>query len=210
LAGRQFEGTRNVNVGRRLREIRTQRGLVIDDIAASTGLSRAYISQVETGKASPSLQALAKLADAVAVPVETLFITDDNDPQFIRAGDRQVLQFGDPDAPDGIRKLIQFMSSPSGNLELVQLEIPVGYTAGDGQHAHEGEEVLMVTKGRVTAVHGSKSYVLEVGDSMHWAATVPHMIQNAGEVPAVLVIARTPPGFKDMRFDELAKETTIQ
>lgn len=199
-----------MNVGRRLREIRTQRGLVIDDIAESTGLSRAYISQVETGKASPSLQALAKLAAAVAVPMASLFVIDDSDPQLIRAADRQVLQFGDPDAPDGIRKLIQFMSSPNGGLELVQLEIPVGYTAGDRQHAHEGEEVLMVTKGSVRAVHGSKIYMLESGDSLHWVATVPHMIQNAGDAPAVLIIARTPPGFKDMRFDALAEQTTLQ
>ena len=67
-----------MDVGRRLREIRTRRGLVIDDIADASGLSRAYISQVETGKASPSLQALAKLAAAVDIPVAALFVAEDS------------------------------------------------------------------------------------------------------------------------------------
>ena len=51
-----------MNFGRRLREARLRRELVIDDVASRSGLSRAYISQVETGKASPSIQTLQKLA----------------------------------------------------------------------------------------------------------------------------------------------------
>jgi mannose-6-phosphate isomerase-like protein (cupin superfamily) len=153
---------------------------------------------------------LAKLADAVSVPVASVFVSDNATPQFVGAADRQVLQFGDPDAPNGIRKLIQFMSSPNGGLELVQLEIPVGYTAGDEQHAHEGEEVMVVTKGKVIAVHDNEKYELAVGDSLHWTAAEPHMIQNGGDVPAVLMIARTPPGFMDLRFDEQAPGTVVQ
>ena len=57
-----------MDVGRRVRELRIRRGLVIEDGARKTGLAKPYISQVETGKASPSLQTVQKLAQALGVP----------------------------------------------------------------------------------------------------------------------------------------------
>ena len=47
-----------MNIGERLRQTRLSRKRTIDEIAARTGLSRSYISQVETGKASPSIPSL--------------------------------------------------------------------------------------------------------------------------------------------------------
>ena len=58
-----------VDVGRKIRERRLRRGLVIEELARKTGLSKAYISQIETGKASPSLSTAEKLAQALDVPL---------------------------------------------------------------------------------------------------------------------------------------------
>jgi transcriptional regulator with XRE-family HTH domain len=51
-----------LDVGRRVRELRVRRGMVIEDLARKSGLSKPYISQLETGKASPSLQTVQRLA----------------------------------------------------------------------------------------------------------------------------------------------------
>lgn len=190
------------DVGRKLRATRKNSGLVIDDVAGRTGLSRAYISQIETGKASPSLQTIDKLATALGISVAALFADDEFRVQLTRASERLVLQFGAGDAPASRRKLIHMLSAPSHALELVILELPVGVAAGPLDKGHEGEEAFYVLEGRVKTIIGDEAYVLEPGDSLHWVATVPHSTVNVGKTKAKLVFARTPAGFMDLRFVE--------
>lgn len=191
-----------LDVGKKLREARRRSGKVIDDIASSSGLSRAYISQIETGKASPTLQTVEKLSHALDIPMAALFTDDRFHLKVTRANERQVLQFGADDTPIAQRKLIHFLTAPDRTLELVVLEIPVGFAAGPPDLGHEGEEAFFVVQGRVRVNIGDESHVLEVGDSVHWAAALPHQTINIGEEKAKLVFARTPPGFRDLRFIE--------
>ena len=191
-----------LDVGKKLREVRRRGGMVIDDVASHSGLSRAYISQIETGKASPTLQTVEKLADALQIPMAALFTDHQFRLKVTRTSERQVLQFGAEDAPIAERKLIHFLTAPDQNLELVVLEIPVGFSAGPPDLGHEGEEAFYVLQGRVQVNIGNESHVLEECDSVHWAATLPHQTINIGEVKAKLVFARTPPGFMDLRFME--------
>ena len=58
--------------GARLREARVRRGMSQDELAADSGLHRAYIGGVERGERNPSLTSIARLADAVGVPVGDL------------------------------------------------------------------------------------------------------------------------------------------
>ena len=191
-----------MNVGARLREIRTRRRLTIDELAGKTGLSRPYISQVETGKASPSLQTIEKLATALAVPVPSLFIHDSFACEVIRAGVRQIVWFEWPDRSPVNRKRVEVLSAPNRQIEMVFLEIPVGYTEGGFFHSHDGEECHWLVEGRLKAIHGEKTLIIEAGDSFHWDASIPHRVENIGDKPAKLLIARVPPGFLDVRFHE--------
>ncbi len=191
-----------LDVGKKLREARRRSGKVIDDVASSSGLSRAYISQIETGKASPTLQTVEKLSKALNIPMAALFTDEAFHLKVTRASERQVLQFGADDAPLAQRKLINFLTAPDQDLEMVVLEIPVGFAAGPPDLGHEGEEAFFVVQGRVRVNIGDESHVLEVGDSVHWAATLPHQTINIGKEKAKLVFARTPPGFRDLRFVE--------
>jgi transcriptional regulator with XRE-family HTH domain len=54
-------------LGRQLRALRQERGLRLVDLGAATGLSHAFLSQVECGSAYPSLSTLWKIADALGV-----------------------------------------------------------------------------------------------------------------------------------------------
>jgi transcriptional regulator with XRE-family HTH domain len=178
-----------VDVGKRVRERRLRRGLVIEELARKTGLSKAYISQIETGKASPSLRTAERLAQALEVPLTYLFLEDALSCQVIRKAERQRVSFGAPD------KLVDVLSAPNRNLELVLLEIPAGYTAGGRTHSHEGEECHWVLEGRITAIQGDRRFEVTDGDSFHWDGSIPHRIENHGGRPARLLVARTPPGF---------------
>ena len=191
-----------MDIGRRLRELRIRRGLVIEDIARKTGLSRPYISQVETGKASPSLQTVEKLAQALGVPPAYLFLDDAFACQVTRRDARRSMSFGAPD------KLVSFLSAPNRNLEMLLVEIPIGYTAGGRTHSHEGEECHWVLEGTITAIQDAQRFVLDEGDSFQWDGSVPHRIENHGPKVAKLLVARTPPGFLNVTFYEARPDGT--
>lgn len=197
-----------MDVGKRLRETRRRRGFVIDDVAAASGVSRAYISQVETGKASPSLHTLEKLAGALDVSVSSLFVEEETGScTVIRAADRRHVHFGAPDAKH--RKVIQYMSAPDRQLELVMIEIPARSTAIDKAHTHEGEEACHVLEGEIELSYGDEIHLLGAGDSVHWDSRIPHWLKNNGDVPARLIVARTPAGLMDLRFaDEPPRQET--
>jgi transcriptional regulator with XRE-family HTH domain len=170
--------------------------MVIEDIARKSGLSKPYISQVETGKASPSLQTVDKLSQALGVPPTYLFLDEAFGCHVTHPTDRRAVSFGAPD------KLVYFLSAPNRNLEMLLVEIPAGYTAGGRAHSHAGEECHWVLDGTITAVQGEQRFVLARGDSFHWDGSLPHRIENHGPEVARLLVARTPPGFLNVTFDE--------
>src|SRR5687768_15887358 len=77
-------------VGSQIRRLRTDRGLTLTQVGQRTGLNVGYLSQVETDKASPSLETLATLAEAFDVPITWLLVDAAPQPRVVRRADRPV------------------------------------------------------------------------------------------------------------------------
>lgn len=60
-------------VGKRIRELRSRKGLSQEALAAEANLHRTYLGGIERGLRNPSLNNLAKLAKALGVPLRELF-----------------------------------------------------------------------------------------------------------------------------------------
>jgi transcriptional regulator with XRE-family HTH domain len=71
-----------MNIGNRLRELRSSKGLSQGDIEKRTGLLRCYISRVENGHTVPSLETLEKLAGAHEIALYQLFFEGEGKPQL--------------------------------------------------------------------------------------------------------------------------------
>src|SRR6202042_3922398 len=86
-----MENAVNVSaLGDRLRSAREARGLTLDQLSASTGISKAHLSRLESGARQPSVGILVELAGALGTRVGTLLGED--------AGGAPLATFG-PDAP---------------------------------------------------------------------------------------------------------------
>jgi transcriptional regulator with XRE-family HTH domain len=64
-----------VNIGQVIRSYRSDRGLSQGDIERRTGLLRCYLSRVENGHTVPSLETLAKIAEAMEISLADFFPT---------------------------------------------------------------------------------------------------------------------------------------
>jgi transcriptional regulator with XRE-family HTH domain len=60
-------------VGRRIRQLREDKGFTQEGFAAEVNFDRSYYGCVERGEKNISLKKLAKIADTLNMPIETLF-----------------------------------------------------------------------------------------------------------------------------------------
>ena len=65
-------GSESSKLGKNLKRIRTAKGITQGDIVRKLGVGRGFISNIENGKANPTLATIAKLAEAVNIPIDEL------------------------------------------------------------------------------------------------------------------------------------------
>jgi transcriptional regulator with XRE-family HTH domain len=73
LVKKQDEATIKAAFGRRVRELRAEKGLSQEALALACDLDRTYIGGIERGERNVSLINIKKIADALGVPVRELF-----------------------------------------------------------------------------------------------------------------------------------------
>ena len=84
-----------VDVGERLRALRRSRRATLRTIAERSGLSESFLSQVERGRSSASIESLRRVADALGVSMADLFEPDGlPGPRVLRRDERPALSFG--------------------------------------------------------------------------------------------------------------------
>src|ERR1700747_3447893 len=87
--------TAEVDVGERLQALRRYRRATLREIAARSGLSESFLSQVERGRSNASIASLRRIADALGVTMADLFEPEAMPgPKVLKSDDRPALQFG--------------------------------------------------------------------------------------------------------------------
>ena len=178
-------------VGRRIRELRKQRGLSLEAVAASTGLSIGFLSQIERGLSSPTLRALTSLADVSGVGIADLL---QDAPEA--GGDMPTITRGDRRADvvmwkSGIRKAVLAGGAVTGaaRFAFTVLEFEAGASSGSEFYSHRGEEAGYVVEGRLLLAFASgPSWTLEPGDSFHFGSERLHRFENALRRRTVVVM----------------------
>ena len=79
-------------------------------------------------------------------------------------------------------------------IEFISMNYPVGGGSHD-LYSHDGEECGIVLQGRFRGIVGDQEVILEAGDSIYYASSIPHRWENAGDVEAKAIWAITPPSF---------------
>jgi transcriptional regulator with XRE-family HTH domain len=93
-----------MQIAARIRQVRIEHLLSLEDLAVKAGLSQSLLSNFENGQEIPSLEMFDRLAKAVGVSVRGLFCSDLNSPLTPRLVPRLTLQEligkSRPSAPD--------------------------------------------------------------------------------------------------------------
>jgi quercetin dioxygenase-like cupin family protein len=167
-----------------------EKKLSIKQLAERTGLTSGFISQIERSQTEPSITSLRKLSEALDVAVFYFFIEEVNNNCVVRKNERQKLRFRDS-------HLAYELLSPDLNrqMEMFYATLEPNASTSEELMNHNGEEVILVLKGKMGIQIGDDSYELDEGDSIYYFATVPHRIVNIGDEDLEFVSTITPPRF---------------
>jgi transcriptional regulator with XRE-family HTH domain len=168
-------------VGRHVRNRRRERGLTLAAVADATGLNVGYLSQVENDKASPSLETLAALADALDVPIAWFLLDQSVEPRVVRASERPVREM----QADG-GHLSRVDGGLARDVAIFEGTMPAG-TRTD-LHAHPGDEHHIVLSGSVRITQGETVIDAGPGDYVLLDGTLPHKAEVIGRRAARLII----------------------
>jgi transcriptional regulator with XRE-family HTH domain len=161
-------------VAENLRQRRKSRGLSLDDLARSSGVRRAALSQIETCKSNPTVGVLWKIAVGLGVPFAELVGAPRSGAAVLRRGDAQVLRSADarfesrPLAPAGASPIV----------ELYELRLVARSTHTSEAHAHGTHEIVVVLTGQLKMHVDAEIFELGAGDSIAFAADRPHAYEN--------------------------------
>lgn len=167
-----------VAVGSRIRNLRSERRLTLQMLAAKTGLSASMLSMVERGRTSPSIGTLVAISSALRIHMSALFDIDDEEQLAAEPVHRADDQPKFETAAGVLRRVAQ--NDNVRGLELVVNEyLPETASAVRPVH-HAGTEYGIVIEGELTVELGGETYLLGPGDSITYDSATPHRLSNSG------------------------------
>lgn len=183
----------DINVGRRLREVRMSRGFSIRSLAEQSNLNVNTLSLIENGHTSPSVSTLQLIAQTLQVPISTFFETNHKNNKVVhqRSGKRPHAAFTHGRMEDLGAGMTRFGAEP--------LIITLKPKADSGRNpiVHTGREFVYCLDGHVTYHVDEEAYQLEPGDSLLFEAYLPHRWRNDDVTESRLLLVLCPMDERD-------------
>lgn len=169
-------------LGKRIKTIRKQRGMTLQDLADISGLSIAFISKVERGLTSPTFSALLEICKALEVDLVEVAQTSEDKRPVIKKNERiQMFPMADG------RIIHEFGTQGSRKMKGLWMTLQPGAT--DISRGHPEEELGIIIRGMLGVTIGKDTYVLEEGDTLYIDAHVQHSLTNIGDCECLCFFA---------------------
>jgi transcriptional regulator with XRE-family HTH domain len=194
------EGEPAVAFGRNIRLVRQGRSLSMQALAEAAGISRAWLSEIERGTASPSVDIVRRLADALGVTISSLL---DGRAEQVPSPEQVSSQGSGPvwlirrDSRLTVRLPSQqfsweLLTPLRGELQLMIAHIDPSGTSIEMME-HSGQELVFVLAGEIEVKVAGQLYDLHVGDAISFPAQLAHGFRNRGKSKATMLNATAPP-----------------
>ncbi|MDA0704699.1 MAG: cupin domain-containing protein [Proteobacteria bacterium] len=191
-----------LDLGADIRAMRKVRGLTLAALAAASGKSVGFLSQVERGRKNPSVGTLQAIAEALGVGIGWFFQQGEAaDPAeravVVRRRKRRRLSYTTLGKTDYLGMVDELLSpNLDGDMALVLTTYRPGASSGDELYVHGGEEAGLILSGTVDLLLGRRTHRLEAGDSFQFKSAVPHRYINRGDDEAQVLMVIAPVALK--------------
>lgn len=180
-----------VDVGRKIKELRTGKDMTLKDLSEVTGFSVGFLSQLERGLTTIAIDALARIAEVFDVDL-THFVDQKRKKakHYLRGFEKEVADYEKG-------HFVSYLASPDvTGMELFPRMIDIMPTAELSEdvevYGHEGEEFVYVVEGILTLLIEDERVELYPGDMAHYKSTLPHNWVNLTNRVVKIMTVHTP------------------
>ncbi|WP_148283313.1 helix-turn-helix domain-containing protein [Reyranella massiliensis] len=182
------------SLGSIIRKARLGRKMVLQELADKADLSISFLSQVERNLLTPSVSALKRIADVLDIPAGSLMFGAESRKGgvgigLVRRGSRKRVVF-----PDSQIEYEMLTPDLRRRMSALWLKAPPRSESGP-VFSHDGEDAVIVLRGRLKIEIGGVWYELAKGDSLYFNSELPHRWRNDSDSIAEVVWVSTPPSF---------------
>ncbi|OQY18533.1 MAG: Cro/Cl family transcriptional regulator [Desulfobacteraceae bacterium 4572_35.1] len=172
------EEVKEFEIGMKVRNLRQEQRMTLQDLAAKTGLSKPLLSQIENNQVIPPLATLLRIAKSFQVPLNCFFEDESNNKKciLVRAGDQHARQMRA--ASNHGSQSYTYNSRAFGkkhhHMEPFDMEFFANEWSDELLVCHEGEEFFYLLEGELEFRHADQLIHLYPGDSVYYDSTEPH------------------------------------
>lgn len=179
-----------IRVGEKIKEIREDQALSLEELAKRVGISPSVLNQIENHLISPPLGTLIKIARALNINVSDFFGGEGASYSLVRKDERKkVSRFA---SKDGISYGYSYESlgfdKKDRHMEPFLVTLQKSPMEATSLSSHPGEEFIYVLEGKVLVQLGDHSDILEPHDSIYYDANLLHRV-SAYECEQAKIVA---------------------
>jgi len=174
------------DVGRKIKILRAEKKLTLEQLANMSGVSKSMLSQIERGRTNPTLAILWTLTQSLGIDISDLLNTPQSETDkntriaHIKAHETPEIQSADGKCTLKILGPIDLVTKT----EWYDMTMTLGGLLKSDGHAEGTKEHLTLLEGELSVRNGTEEILLCAGDTARYDADIPHYIENKGKKPA--------------------------
>ena len=177
-----------MDIGGKIKQLRTQKGLTLEELASRSELTKGFLSQLERNLTSPSIDSLDDILEALGTNLADFFKEDKVEQYVFRETDF----FIDEREDCTVHWIVP--NTQKNRMEPILLTLPEGGESFEVA-PHSGEEFGYVVDGAVTLVCDGQRSVLARGETFYLHCRTFHTLKNENTTAAHILWVSTPPLF---------------
>ena len=188
------EETSEIKVGERVKQVREQKGLTLEDVSQRTGIDPSYLEQIEDGSVAPPLGVIIKLAKALEMKMGYFISGEENRPYtIVRKKDRKLISRYDSKKGKYYGYEYESLAPHKRDRHMEPFLVTLVPSSTDEERsAHDGQEFIYVLEGKMEVRLKDETYILEPGDCIYYDSTLPHLVKcHGGQVTKILAVLYT-------------------
>lgn len=184
LQERQRAEAQRINIGGKIRKLRSRRMLTMEAVAKAAGCSRAFLSRVERCESMPSVATLVDIAKALGVPVGFFFDESEAERATVVTPDqRQRVE------DDGVVCETLTRDVLTRKMTMLRIEIPPYGETTPKRHKYHDEVCGLVLRGKLRITCDHRVFEVGPGDTFYLDTPAPYQVENCSdEVAEMLVV----------------------
>lgn len=179
-----------LNIGKKVRKLRKEERLTLQELSDLSGLSKPLLSQIENAQVTPPIATLLKIAKGLKVGIHYFFEEEEDRQKFVLLRSSSTPSSRRRSGNDSPQAYLYHSLAPGlrrKSMEPFLVEFEPGLWHDSLLYKHDGEEFIYLLQGELELHYGQEIMILKPGDSIYYDSSESHGYVSRGEQKAKAV-----------------------